>query len=363
MKSSVFLFFVLSLSANLWADQNLQKVALGKLIFNDKNLSEPAGQACASCHQAKTGHADQGNVVSPGANSKLFGNRNAPSISYIKFNPNLFWNKEEELWMGGFFLDGREKTLQDQAGGPFLNPVEMANSSKYEVVNKVKISSYSKMLELVYGNDIWADGDRAFLAITDAIVEYEKGPEFALFNSKYDAYLNGKAELTELEKKGLDIFEAEDKGNCAACHPSQIGEKGEMPLFTDYSYDNLGAPTNKQLPFLAMAKKFNSDGKAYKDTGLMQNPHIQNGTDEVGKFKVSTLRNIAVTAPYMHNGVFETLEEAVNFYNTRDIDDKWAEPEIKENMNADELGDLKLSEDEEKAIVAFLKTLTDGYQL
>ncbi len=345
------------------ASDSASKVALGKLIFEDKNLSQPAGQSCSSCHQSNQFYADPGKAVSPGANPSLLGNRNAPSIAYVKFTPDLFWNKEEALWMGGFFLDGRAVTLQEQAGGPFLNPLEMGNSSAAHVVEKVKESNYKTLLEQVYGKGIWSNSNKAFTAITDAIVAYENGPEFALFNSKYDFYLQGKIALSPQEKHGLELFEAEDKGNCAACHPSQQGEDGQAPLFTDYSYDNLGQPANKQLAFYKMDKQFNPDGKNYIDYGLAQNPNIDNAKQEKGKFKVSSLRNIAGTAPYLHNGVFDNLKEVVEFYNKRDVSDQWARSEVSENINSDELGDLKLSESEVDAIVAFMKTLSDGYEL
>ncbi len=345
------------------ANDSAFKVAVGKFIFEDKNLSQPAGQSCGSCHQSSQFYADPGKAVSPGATPSLLGNRNAPSIAYVKFTPELYWNEEEALWMGGFFLDGRAATLQEQAGGPFLNPLEMGNSSSSQVVEKVKNSSYKILLEKAYGKDIWKNSSNAFSAITDAIVAYENGPEFALFNSKYDLYLQGKTALTPQEKHGLELFEAKDKGNCAACHPSQQGENGQAPLFTDYSYDNLGQPANHKLDFYQMDKKFNPEGKNYIDYGLAHNPNIKNAKEEKGKFKVSSLRNIAGTAPFLHNGVFDNLKEVVEFYNKRDVSDQWASPEVSENVNSDELGDLKLTESEVDAIVAFLKTLTDGYEL
>jgi len=326
----IFLIFCTSFSLSAFAglppesdtkDSSL-KVALGKLIFEDKNLSSPIGQSCASCHQSKNFFADPGQAVSAGADDHLFGNRNAPSISYVKFNPDLFWNKEESLWMGGFFHDGRAKTLQEQAGGPFLNPLEMGNKTMAEVVAKVKVADYKTLFEQLYGAKIWQDSDAAFNAITTAIVAYEQGPEFATFSSKYDYYLQGKVQLSAQEKFGLELFEAEDKGNCAACHPSQVTVENPQPLFTDYSYDNLGQPANRNLAFYNMDELFNPQGLAYVDLGLANNPHIDNAHEEKGKFKVATLRNIAQTAPYLHNGLFDSLKEVVEFYNQRDVEIK-----------------------------------------
>jgi cytochrome c peroxidase len=346
------------------------EVVLGKLIFEDENLSSPSGQSCASCHQAEKFFADPGNAVSAGASVSLFGNRNAPSLAYVKFNPELFWNTEESLWMGGFFHDGRAKTLQEQAAGPFLNPLEMGNKTMVDVVNKVKASNYKLLVEQVYGASIWQNSDAAFHAITAAIVTYEQGPEFATFSSKYDYYLQGKVQLTAQEKLGLELFEAEDKGNCAACHPSQVSAEIPQPLFTDYSYDNIGQPANRDLDFYNMDALFNPQGVAYLDLGLANNPHIDNAHEEKGKFKVATLRNIAKTAPYLHNGVLDSLKEVVDFYNKRDVEankpvseQRWPQAEVAENINREELGDLKLTADEVDALVVFMETLTDGYTL
>ena len=357
-------------SENLVKQDPSLEMVLGKLIFEDKDLSSPVGQSCASCHQAEKFFADPGKAVSAGANASLFGNRNAPSIAYVKFNPELFWNKEESLWMGGFFHDGRAKTLQEQAGGPFLNPLEMGNKTMASVVAKVKASSYKLLFEQVYGASIWQNSDAAFKAITAAIVVYEQGPEFATFSSKYDYYLKGKVQLSAQEKLGLELFEAEDKGNCAACHISQVSDEHPQPLFTDYSYDNIGQPANRNLAFYRMDTLHNPQGMAYLDMGLANNPHINNAHEEKGKFKVATLRNIAQTAPYLHNGVFKDLKEVVEFYNQRDLEAKkpvaeqrWAKAEVAENINSEELGDLQLTAKEVDALVAFMKTLTDGYSL
>jgi len=338
-----------------------QRIVLGKLLFNDRQLSEPAGQSCASCHRADVGHSDRGETVSPGADNTLFGNRNAPSIHYIKFNPALSWNQQDETWIGGFFLDGRALSLEEQTRGPLFNPLEMGNSSTVQLRNKIAEASYLPLFKQLYGENILSDSDAVVDAIADAISAYERGPEFALFSSKYDAYLRNEVALSPQEAEGLTLFEAEDKGNCAACHPSALGETGELPLFTDYSYDNLGAARNKKLPFLAMTAAYNPAGSDYRDLGLALNPHIPKAEQQKGKFKVPTLRNLTLTAPYLHNGLFEELREVVEFYNTRDVDDKWLTAEVAENVNKDELGDLGLTAAEIDALVAFLETLTDGY--
>ncbi len=352
------------------------KERLGRMLFNDTHLSEPAGQSCASCHDANFAGTDpdKGTPTSQGMNPKLFGSRNSPTAMYAAFSPAFHFDQEEGLYVGGQFLDGRAATLEEQAKGPFLNPLEMANTTKQQVVDKVRSANYAKLFKQVYGQDIFVDTDAAYDSIADAIAAFERTRAFNKFTSKYDAYLAGKAQLTSQELRGLELFEREDKGNCAACHPSQPAEDGTPPLFTDFTYDNLGVPKNPHNPFYKLNKASNPDGKKFVDRGLGGFVGL---ASEDGKFKVPTLRNIALTAPYMHNGYFMTLKGVVDFYNSRDAkpacaqefvtDDKaigkgcWPKPEVAENVNRDELGNLGLNEQEVDDIIAFMKTLTDGW--
>jgi len=324
---------------------------LGKEIFFDENLSSPRGQSCAGCHDPKAAFADAGlsAPVSSGAVEGQTGTRNAPPAGYAAFSPVFHFDNEESLYFGGQFWDGRAANLTEQAKKPFLNADEMNNRNEAEVVDKLRIASYTGLFKQVYGLDVLNNTDQAFQAVAEALAAFESTPVFNRFSSKYDYFLAGQVELTEQERKGLDLFNDANKGNCAACHPSTSDSK-QPPLFTDFSYDNLGTPKNPAI----LAKK----GQDFIDLGLGA---IVNNVNENGKFKVPTLRNIAKTAPYMHNGVFQTLREAVDFYNTRDTDSKWGVPEVAENVNKDELGNLNLSSDEVDAIVAFLRTLSDGY--
>ena len=333
---------------------------LGKALFFDENLSEPAGQSCASCHHPDFAFTDpkQNMPVSAGAHPDRFVSRNSPTAMYSRFTPPLHFDEDEGLWLGGLFLDGRADTLEDQAKLPFLGAVEMANPDAETVVSKVRNAAYAPLFKALYGRDIFDSSSAAFDNIAKAIAAFERTRRFSPFSSKYDAYLAGRANLSQQEQQGLEIFEAEDKGNCAACHPSQPGENGQPPLFTDFSYDNLGIAKNRNNPFLSQDLAFNPDGEDFVDIGL--GATVQDAAEN-GKFRVPTLRNVAVTAPYTHNGLFSTLKEVVEFYNTRDSDDRWGQPEIPETMNHDELGDLQLSEAEVDALVAFLETLTDGY--
>ncbi|WP_345973629.1 cytochrome-c peroxidase [Sulfurimonas diazotrophicus] len=355
-----------------------QKVALGEAFFNDTNLSNTGNQACASCHDAGRAFSEPRTVtaqndfgaVSIGDDNLSIGDRNAPTAMYAAFFPAFHFDDEAGegegsggLWLGGQFHDGRAADLKAQAKGPFLNPVEMQMPDFNSVVARVKANpSYVSELTALYGDSVFDDDAAAYDAIGDAIATFEKSDVFAPFDSKYDRWLKGEAELTALERQGLEMFVRADKGNCAACHPN-VGTGGAPALFTDATFDNLGVPVNEAVrsnpnnPLSAVAD--------YRDLGLGEttgDPSLD------GAFKVATLRNIAVTGPYMHNGVFKTLKAVVHFYNTRDVTGAlnpetglpWRTPEVPETINVDELGNLGLSDEEEDAIVAFLKTLTDA---
>jgi cytochrome c peroxidase len=336
---------------------------LGMNLYFDANLSTPPGQACASCHHPDAGFADpdQNLPVSQGALPKRFGNRNSPTSAYTAYSPDFYYDEVEEMYIGGQFWDGRALNLVEQAKGPFLNPLEMHNPKKLNVIVAVRQSTYAGLFEEVYGEGALANVEMAYDQVAEAIAAFEATSELNQFTSKYDYYLAGMETLTPQEMMGMDLFEDPDAGNCAACHPNTAGPYYAEPLFTDYTYDNLGVPKNWQNPFLYLPPSLNAEGPAFTDYGLGA---IVGEPGDMGKFKVSTLRNIAVTAPYMHNGIFETLEEVVDFYNTRDVPGAgWAPPEVPETVNHDELGDLGLTDDEVDDIVAFLETLTDGYML
>lgn len=335
-----------------------QKQALGKQLFFDSNLSTPVGQSCASCHSPEAGFADPDHElpVSRGAHTERFGNRNTPSVAYAAFSPVFHFDNNEGIFFGGQFLDGRSATLEDQAKQPLLNPLEMANSDKNTVVDKVSSAEYADNFKDIYGNDIFNDVDLAFDKIADAIASFERSKEVSAFSSRFDAFTTGQLALTEQEKRGLNLFNREDKGNCAACHPSTSDTEDHPALFTDFSFDNLGTPANPNSPFLNQGTEFNPDGTSFVDFGL--GGELGN-IAENGKFKVPGLRNVALTAPYMHNGVFDTLEKVLDFYSDRNNDG--VIPEVADNVNNDELGDLRLSNQEKADIIAFLKTLSDGY--
>jgi cytochrome c peroxidase len=384
-----------------------QKEELGGFLYFDENLSQPSGQSCASCHDPDFGFVDPDShlPVSEGVLPNRFGNRNSPSAAYAMYAPILYFDEGEGLWIGGQFWDGRATGIElldplaDQALGPFLNPVEMNNKHKNRVVKDVASSDYAALFEEVWGPGSFDNVDEAYDNVALSIAAFERTELFAPFSSKYDYYLQaclakggdeddcakgignkaskaGKKFFTGEEWYGLQLFMGEnnndgilEKGEgamCSACHVAdwtEIADYGlpvqvpfwapaEMvpPVFTDFTFDNLGVPKNTEYPL---------DPNAPVDLGL--GPIVEDELDN-GKFKVMTLRNIGLTEPYAHNGFFKTLKEITHFYNTRDVpEEMWPPPEYPATVNFDELGNLGLSDDDEDALVEFMKTLDDGW--
>lgn len=369
---------------------------LGEFIFNDTNLSEPKGQACVSCHDPKLKR--QGNngssisAVATGSRPAVFGNRNVPTIMYaydiLPFHFAEVRGKDrtiEYVPMGGLFWDGRADSLTEQARGPMLNHLEMNNPDVETIVAKVKSSAYAPLMREVFGAKVFDIPAKAMEKITEAIAIYERTSEFSPFSSRFDEYLRGHLHLNSLEAKGFELFKNPQKGNCIACHVGKEDSyRPEDWLFTDFSYDVLGAPRNPSIPK-------NADAQFY-DLGLCKQPGIENKLPKgfdinslCGAFKVPTLRNIAVTAPYFHNGSATSLRDAVEFYVTRDVNpERWypknASGEVDifndlpkqyhKNVNTAEIpydikkgGVARLSAGEIDAVVAFLNTLTDGPSL
>jgi len=384
---------------------------LGEFLYFDENLSEPAGQSCASCHHPDFGFddPDDGLPVSEGVIPGLFGGRNSPISAYAMYSPVMYLDEIEGLWIGGQFWDGRATgwilgdPLADQAVGPFLNPVEMANTSKDQVIDDIKASAYAILFEEVWGAGILNDVDVAYEKVGLSIAAFERTQLFAQFNSKYDFYLaaclndggamddcakgvgkaaekTAKKVFTKEEWYGLQLFMGENNNDgilqkgegamCAACHvadwtaaadyalpvqvPAWAPDGMVPPVFTDFTFDNLGVPKSEHELLV----------NAPVDLGLGA---IVGDSAENGKFKVMTVRNIGLSAPYAHNGYFTRLKDIVHFYNTRDVPGtlkkgmSWDPPEYPDTVNFDELGNLGLSDGDEDALVEFMKTLSDGY--
>ncbi len=352
--------------------------ALGKQIFFDPSLSASGVQSCGTCHVPSRAHAGDDDLAVPigGPNFKTQGFRNTPALNYLQFNPAFFFDKDGTP-TGGFTRDGRADTFAIQAERPFLAPHEMANGTKAKMAEKLERASYVAEFRRIFGASIFNNPDDAFDRATFAIAAFEKeAPEFHPFDSKFDAFLDGKATLSEQELRGFALFNDPQKGNCAGCHPSTRAN-GLPPLFTDFTYDNLGVPRNTAIAATA--------DPSYFDLGLCgpDRTDLADRKDLCGAFKVPSLRNVAITAPYFHNGKFNTLREVVSFYVRRDTNpEEWypsgvngiekfndLPPEYRNNVNTTEvpynrkLGDQPaLDSDEIDAVVAFLNTLTDGYQ-
>lgn len=374
------------------------KEQLGKLLFFDTNLSVPEGQSCAACHGPEVGFTgsdeeiNKGGSVYEGAVKGRFGNRKPPASSYGGDSPVLYFDKKERVWVGGMFWDGRatgahlRDPLAEQAQGPFLNPLEQNIPDMKTVCVKIKNSSYAALFEKVWGKgslDCEKNVSGTYDRVAKSVAAYERSKEANPFTSKFDYWLRKKVNLSDEEKRGLKLFEG--KGKCAECHPTKRTSKGVPPVFTDFTYDNLGIPKNPKNPFYAMPASLNPAGAAFVDTGLggyLKEAGYKASVyePEIGKFKVPTLRNVDkrpspnFVKAFGHNGYFKSLKEIVHFYNTRDVLPRcekmseprqgvncWPEPELSLNINREELGNLGLTEDEENAIVAFLKTLSDGY--
>lgn len=383
---------------------------LGDEIFDDQNLSLRRNQACNTCHLAEWGFTGPSSAINaagavyPGSIPTRFGDRKPPSSAYSTLPPVFaFVRQSGGLFVGGNFWDGRAtgerlgNPAADQAQGPFLNPVEQALPDAACVVYRVSVAQYADDYTRLWTNNILSIG---FPANTDELCEVEGttvplGPadrakvntEFGniaisiavyeeshnLFSSKFDAWRRGGYKFAAEEQRGFALFQG--KGRCARCHVSS----GHQPAFTDHTYDNLGVPANPQNPIYLTNPGFLDPGLG----GFLQS-RLEWATfaaAEMGKMRVPTLRNVdlrphpgAVKA-YMHNGVFKSLEEVVHFYNTRDALPRcaagapradwgntcWPAPEVGQNVNRTELGDLGLSAEEEAALVAFLRTLSDGF--
>jgi cytochrome c peroxidase len=383
---------------------------LGESIFFDENLSINQNQSCASCHGPEAGwtgpltDTNAHGAVYEGSIAERFGDRKPPSAAYATLS-HIFYMDKKGLFIGGNFWDGRAtgevlgNPAADQALGPFLNPVEQALPDSACVVYRVCTASYPVSFEEIWGAgacDIaWpgdidatcaAEGSTVGLSTDDraksymaygniglSIAAYEDSPEVNAFTSKYDYTFTGKEKLSKEEQRGYALFQG--KGKCKLCHISN----GQEALFTDFTFDNLGIPQNPENP-AGIAPAFVDPGLG----GFLMNAGYDAEVYEAewGKHKVPTLRNVDLrpdddfVKAYGHNGYFKTLEGIVHFYNTRDVKpvcpdlyteaealtaDCWPIPEVASTVNMDELGDLGLTADEEAAIVAFLKTLSDGF--
>lgn len=288
-------------------------VALGWRLYNDKSLSINGRQACASCHQADAGFVDRGKRVSIGAEGTP-GVRNAMSLS------NLAWKQS-------FFWDGRAQTLREQVLMPIENPMEMHESITNVVFKLRSDSEYQQMFADAFGEPEINPG-RVARAIEQFLLVQTS------FNSKFDHALRGEVELSDQEKRGFELFQTEYDprrgqlgGDCFHCHGG--------PLFQSQDFANNGLDST-----------FSDRGRA----------DVTGKDTDAGKFAVPSLRNVALTAPYMHDGRFKTLEEVIDHYNSGVKRSETLDPNLAKHPH----GGVPLTAADKQALVAFLRTLTDS---
>jgi cytochrome c peroxidase len=373
------------------------KAQLGEALYSDVNLSNDRTQSCATCHSLENGLADNrdqaGHVSdtpfagSLGDNGTSLGDRNAPTAGYASLSPEFTtaqttrqrFNTNSGFrtytgYLGGQFWDGRESNLVGQAKGPPTNPGEMAMPSRAAVVDRImENSDYVSAFETLYGADIFNDSaapsPAAYDAMADSIAAFEETDQFAPFDSKYDRSLQGEYEYSVISKaiEGKALFFSQEFTNCSACH--QLASQGSVQeAFTGFEYHNIGVPVNSNLRSI--------NGVQGPDVGLYKhlkdNLNVDDATQK-GKFKVPTLRNVAVTAPYMHNGIFNELSTVIEFYqhakNTAagnlnpETNTVWGPAEVSENISDTELssGTKDLTDaGNVEALECFLLSLTDA---
>lgn len=351
--------------------------ALGESLFFDTALSKNRTQACATCHDPSSAFTDPretkaGGMLSLGDDGVSFGNRNTPTAAYARFSPPFALSSKPGVYRGGQFHDGRAASLEEQAGGPPLNPLEMGMPDKATVRDRLTENpDYVAAFTALFGSDALGTPDSAYDAMTRAIAAFERTDGFATFDSRYDRSLRGELTLTEEEELGRVLFFSSQFTNCNLCHQLQPQGGRAEETFTNYEFHNIGVPAN------AAARALHGYAATAADRGLAENPLVpdtatpEGKAAQTGKIKVPTLRNVAITAPYMHNGVFRDLRTVVLFYNTfntrsakRHINPEtgapFGPPEYPETLSRKELETGPALDDKRiNALVAFMRALTD----
>jgi cytochrome c peroxidase len=356
------------------AERRAAREELGKSLFFDERLSEPAGTSCASCHQparAFSGNHGSAIGVARGSRTGAFGHRNTPSLTYVSYIPIFTCDREEEPLepRGGLFLDGRAGSLLEQPTGPLLGAAEMNNTDPTALVAKID-RLYGDQFRATYGPEIFHHGTtRALLAIGDTLAVFESTAAFHPFSSRFDRARSGSLTLDAAEQRGEKLYFDTTKGNCAYCHQARKEFPKATLFFTDFGYETLGVPRNRAIPANAVA--------SFIDLGLGDHPEHLPWKDPSfdGAFRTPSLRNVAVKEAFMHNGAFSLLEDVVAFYATRDTNPaRWypqgvafddTRPEDRQYINTGipfggKPGDAPhLSPQDIVDLVAFLRALTD----
>ncbi len=385
---TLMLVIGLGLADSVHASESLSTTAmqdpmaeLGRQVFFDKSLSEPAGTSCASCHDPKrafSGDNGSGLGVPRGSRPDALGFRDAPTLMYLAKAPAFGWveDGDEVVPVGGMFWDGRADTFESQARGPLFAAHEMNNADVPSLARKLAAAPYAPQIGALFGSDALTDPERTVSAALSGLGALQRSEVFQPFTSKFDAAKRGQTTLTEQEERGFAAFSIGQKGNCHECHTVDIDSKDPADsLFTNFRFHALGVPRNMTLPA--------TQDPGYQDRGLCDALRDRGGVEQVdrycGFFKAPTLRNIALSGPYMHNGHFKSLRDAVAFYATRDTNPELWYPggdkfndlpqamrsniDLKKRPYHRKIGKRPALNDEEvDDIVAFLHTLTDGWQ-
>ncbi|MEM7561880.1 MAG: cytochrome c peroxidase [Pseudomonadota bacterium] len=381
------LVLLLSASSGGWSADVESGLAtraeLGDALYHDVNLSLNRTQSCATCHAPGRAFIDDrldaGSLISAaslGDDGITLGDRNSPTAGYAAFSPAFVAsgvrnrhnphsnNNTYNGALGGQFLDGRAADLQAQAGAPPISAAEMGLADKAAAIARLQENSdYVEAFERLYGSSIFDNVDQAYDAMTQSIAEFEQTSQFAPFDSKYDRFLTGDYTMTFKELTGRAIFFSQF-ANCNICH--QLHPQGDpinrrFETFSGYEYHNIGVPENTAVRAL--------NGVTGPDLGLFNNPEITDTADQ-GKFKTPTLRNVAVTEPYMHNGVFRDLRTVIEFYdhfvnpviraNNPETGFPWEAPEVPATVaNSLLLVGDPMTDNQVESMVCFLRTLTD----
>jgi cytochrome c peroxidase len=387
---------------------------LGREVFYDPSLSSSGKMSCTSCHSPDHayGPPNDGPVMLGGPALTQQGARAVPSLTYLERQPDFSIGPDDResenvnlaekaalgrtatrveksatqtsqsaaniVPQGGLFWDGRADTLQMQASGPLLDPREMDGGSIEIIAEKLRHATYTEKFTGLFGENIFRNTKLLMTEAMFAVARYQiEEPSFHPYTSKFDYWLEGKARLSESEMRGLGLFNDPDKGNCAGCHTSQPTRDGLPPLFTDFQYEALGAPRNAALA--------DTKDPGYFDLGVCGpvRKDIAEQTQFCGMFKTPTLRNTAVRRVFLHNGVFYTLQEVMDFYNFRDTNPEKIYPRAADgtvqkfndmpaqyHANVDvsdppfdrHLGETPaMTAQDEADIIVFLKILNDGY--
>jgi cytochrome c peroxidase len=388
---------------------------LGRQIFYDPSLSSSGKLSCVSCHSPDHayGPPNDGPVMLGGPTLTRQGARAVPSLTYLERQPEFSIGPDDReaenenvaqmaalaqtstrvqktatqtsqsaanlVPQGGLFWDGRANTLQMQAAAPLLDPREMDGGNIEKVTEKLRHAPYAKGFTYLFGENIFRSPEMLVSEAMFAVARYEiEEPGFHPYTSKFDYWLEGKTRLSDSEMRGYRLFNDPGKANCGGCHTSQPSPDGLPPLFTDFQYEALGAPRNAVLA--------DNEDPRYFDLGVCGpiRTDIADQTQFCGMFATPTLRNTAMRRAFFHNGVFHTLQEVLDFYNFRDTNpekiypraadgtiQKFNDIPLQYQPNVDvsdppfnrHPGDtLAMTAQDEADIIAFLKTLNDGYK-